>query len=85
LDLLSPELGSNALKESYAEDAVMEPIQRGMQDCGNHDISKIKNVLKFITYRKEKPIFEVRIFTVALFTPVHTIVLVNDLKPEHNM
>jgi hypothetical protein len=40
--------------------------------------------LKFITYRKEKPIFEVGIFTVALFTPVHTIVLVNDLKPEHN-
>jgi len=63
----------------------MGPNQRGMQDCGNHDISKIKNVLEFITYRKEKPIFEVWIFTVALFTPVHTIVLVNDLKPEHNI
>lgn len=71
--------------ESYAEDDVMESIQRGMQDCGNHDISKINNVLKFITYRNEKPIFEVWIFTVALFTPVHAIVLVNDLKPEHNM
>jgi hypothetical protein len=73
------------MKESYAEDVVMEPIQRGMHDCGNHNISKIKTVLKFITYRKEKPIFEVWIFTVALFTAVHTIILVNDLKPEHNI
>jgi len=73
------------MKESYAEDVVMEPNKRGMQDCGNHDISKINYVLEFITYRKEKPIFEVWIFTVALFTPVHTIVLVNDLKPEHNI
>jgi len=32
------------MKESYAEDVVMEPNERGMQDCGNHDISKIKNV-----------------------------------------
>jgi len=83
--LFSHELGSNAMKESYAEYVIMEPIQRGMQDSGNHDISKMKNTLKFITYRKKKPIFEVWIFTVALFTPVHTIVLIDDLKPEHNM
>lgn len=84
LGFVKHELGSNAMKESYAEDVIMGPIQ-SMQDCGNHDISKMKNVLKFITHRKKKPIFEVWIFTVALFTPVHTIVLINDLKPEHNI
>jgi hypothetical protein len=56
------------------------------RDCSKSLImymrNKLENILnlKYITYRKEKPVFEVRIFTVALFTPVHTIVLVNDLK-----
>lgn len=84
LGFVYPTFGSNTMKESYEEEVVMETIQRRMQDCGNQDMGG-GGVLKFITYRKEKPIFEVWIFTVALFTPVHTIVLVNDLKPEHNM
>jgi hypothetical protein len=45
--LSSPELGSNALNESYAEKVVMEPIQRHMHDCGNHEVrQKNKECLK---------------------------------------
>jgi hypothetical protein len=35
------------MNECYVEDVVMEPFQRGMQDCGNHEVrQKNKECLK---------------------------------------